>query len=262
MTEITQTPQQIPSATPIKKQAKSTSSSKSDKETKLEKRLLRTPGKTFKAEFRITKTEGIKTSRVISDPNGYYVLLGLNNPNDNLTADDIKTAFRDKAKLWHPDGTEPDAVMFDRLRVAYSVLRDEETRKQYDEMHGTAKWLDKDVLSELVKKISGKGKQDEFIKMVKESLYEESTPIPPPAPVFTDYAFYHYEGEEVPLAVERNKWFEWIKIGMWKRGLVGVEVRVGFTEGDTHLVEKPWGTVLMCGGTPSPSEAQFAVDFL
>jgi DnaJ domain len=61
----------------------------------------------------------------------YYALLGV--PAD-ASGDDIARAFRAAAKRSHPDTTtDPDAVeRFKDLAVAYTVLSDRRTRRDYD----------------------------------------------------------------------------------------------------------------------------------
>jgi hypothetical protein len=62
----------------------------------------------------------------------YYAILGVAN---NVTVDEIKKAFRDKAKQYHPDVCKlPDAHQrFIEVGEAYEILKDPETRRQYDE---------------------------------------------------------------------------------------------------------------------------------
>ncbi|MDF1587342.1 J domain-containing protein [Marinimicrococcus flavescens] len=67
----------------------------------------------------------------LGDPEGYYHSLGVSR---TATADEIRTAFRDRAKRYHPDrgGSAADAERFQRLREAYEVLRNPERRREYD----------------------------------------------------------------------------------------------------------------------------------
>ena len=67
------------------------------------------------------------------DPRGYYRVLGVDR---TASAADIRAAFRERAKLYHPDGgSEPataDGRRFQHLREAYEVLRDPRHRMRYD----------------------------------------------------------------------------------------------------------------------------------
>src|SRR3954471_22668024 len=66
---------------------------------------------------------------VLSDSRGFYRLLGVSPTASN---DEIRTAFRELAKLYHPDSGNPDQDHFRRLREAYEVLRDPQRRLRYD----------------------------------------------------------------------------------------------------------------------------------
>ena len=67
--------------------------------------------------------------------NNYYEVLGVNK---DATDEDIKKAFRDKAKLYHPDTTTDEAQKkeleekFKELNTAYGVLSDPQERAYYD----------------------------------------------------------------------------------------------------------------------------------
>jgi molecular chaperone DnaJ len=61
----------------------------------------------------------------------YYEILGISR---DASQNEIKTAFKKKAKKYHPDQSEePDAEeKFKQISEAYEVLSDEEMRKRYD----------------------------------------------------------------------------------------------------------------------------------
>ncbi len=61
----------------------------------------------------------------------YYEILGVDK---NATQDDIKKAFRKLAHEHHPDKKTGNADKFKEASEAYTVLSDEDKRKQYDQM--------------------------------------------------------------------------------------------------------------------------------
>jgi molecular chaperone DnaJ len=64
----------------------------------------------------------------------FYRILGVA---ENASADEIKKAYRKLAKEYHPDANAGDASAAERFKEvseAYSVLSDDEKRKQYDQM--------------------------------------------------------------------------------------------------------------------------------
>ncbi|MGE3290468.1 MAG: DnaJ domain-containing protein [Geminicoccaceae bacterium] len=67
----------------------------------------------------------------VGDPRGYYQALGVDR---TASAEDIRTAFRLRAKELHPDraGETGDREAFRRLREAYEALRDPQQRLRYD----------------------------------------------------------------------------------------------------------------------------------
>ncbi|MCL2139957.1 MAG: J domain-containing protein [Treponema sp.] len=65
--------------------------------------------------------------------NGYYELLGVNR---DASLNEIKKAFRKKAKRLHPDIAGKDAEkMMRRLLIAYKTLSSEQRRFEYDKMY-------------------------------------------------------------------------------------------------------------------------------
>lgn len=59
----------------------------------------------------------------------YYDVLGVNK---NSSQDEIKKAFRELSKKYHPDREGGDASKFKEINEAYSILGDADKRKKYD----------------------------------------------------------------------------------------------------------------------------------
>ena len=63
----------------------------------------------------------------------YYNILGLNS--NKVTLDEIKFAYREQAKKYHPDMHAGDSVLeekFKEINEAYRILSDPKSRKRYD----------------------------------------------------------------------------------------------------------------------------------
>ena len=59
----------------------------------------------------------------------YYDVLGVDK---NASQDDIKKAYRNLSKKYHPDKTGGDDSKFKEINEAYDTLGDEAKRRQYD----------------------------------------------------------------------------------------------------------------------------------
>ena len=68
---------------------------------------------------------------MLYDALGYYKILEVDVLADDQT---IKLNYRDKAKQWHPDHNKSDDAldMFQKISVAYDILKDNKTRTIYD----------------------------------------------------------------------------------------------------------------------------------
>lgn len=84
--------------------------------------------------FSSTKEPALEEIKKVIDKQNYYQRLGVS---FNATQDDIKKAFRQLAKKYHPDrniGNEEDAAyIMGRIVDAYDVLSNVESRKKYDQ---------------------------------------------------------------------------------------------------------------------------------
>ena len=95
------------------------------------------------------------------DPRGYYRLLGVPR---TASAEEIRTAFRARARVSHPDrlGDEGDDEVFRLVRDAYEVLRDPLKRMAYD-----AEGLDAEHASATTRRAAGNG-HDRFERRARE----------------------------------------------------------------------------------------------
>ena len=59
----------------------------------------------------------------------YYDVLGVNK---NASQDDIKKAYRNLSKKYHPDKNGGDDSKFKEINEAYDTLGDETKRREYD----------------------------------------------------------------------------------------------------------------------------------
>ncbi len=59
----------------------------------------------------------------------YYKILGVDK---NASQDEIKKAYRKLSKQYHPDTSQGDDTKFKEIQEAYSILSDEQKRKEYD----------------------------------------------------------------------------------------------------------------------------------
>ena len=63
----------------------------------------------------------------------YYNILGLSS--NKVTIDEIKLAYREHAKKYHPDmhvGDNSSEEKFKEINEAYKILSDPKSRKRYD----------------------------------------------------------------------------------------------------------------------------------
>ncbi len=81
----------------------------------------------------------------------YYDILGVLS---DATSDEIRKAYREKAKLIHPDitGNNNDRIAFQILNEAYHVLIDEDRRRGYDFLYKLSKYEEEKNYEDYYKK--------------------------------------------------------------------------------------------------------------
>ena len=87
-------------------------------------------GSSIGLSYEIKKTKDYNFN-MIYDALGYYKILEVDVLADDKT---IKIKYRDKAKQWHPDHNESENALeiFQKISVAYDILKDNKTRTMYD----------------------------------------------------------------------------------------------------------------------------------
>ena len=83
----------------------------------------------------------------------YYKILGLEN--NRVSQDEIKIAFRDQAKKYHPDVNNDTEERFKDINEAYKVLSGVQSKRKYDRMWNNY------VGKKLAKEESDKNSQDQ-----------------------------------------------------------------------------------------------------
>ena len=66
----------------------------------------------------------------------HYKTLGVSS---DASFDDIKKAYKKRAKEWHPDKQSGSSELFKKLVAAYHVIGNEERRKSYDRRMNSSK---------------------------------------------------------------------------------------------------------------------------
>lgn len=106
----------------------------------------------------------------MADVNLYDVL----NLQEDCTTKDIKLAYRDLVKVYHPDKPTGDKEMFELITHAYNILVSPKTRAEYDDIYALSKQVDEDFFSMRHKaKKFAEGQEAEEFKKSKAELKEE-----------------------------------------------------------------------------------------
>lgn len=100
-----------------------------------------------------------------TDPKGYYAVLGINY---DASDEEIKLHYREKAKQWHPDHNTSEEALenFQKISVAYDILKDEKNRLSYDllaQVYSREKFPDMAALKAYKNQ---KGVEDAFLRAV------------------------------------------------------------------------------------------------
>lgn len=135
----------------------------------------------------------------------YYKILGLKN--NNVTAEEIKQAYREQAKKYHPDiNTTSDFAeeRFKDINEAYKTLSNSSTRRKYDRMWNSRigkkqknkqqnKKEKKSILAEMFQMFFGEIKQKEKKKEEKQKSPKKGENIETEITVSIFEAFYGME---------------------------------------------------------------------
>lgn len=87
--------------------------------------------------------------------------------------DEIKTAYKKLAKMYHPDvaGSNGDIDKFKEIKEAYDILSDDESRKKYDVLRGFYRQkLEKETNQKNIK-----NKYDEYLKQAKKNAEKQDS---------------------------------------------------------------------------------------
>ena len=204
-------------------------------------RLIRIPGKQASAELALK----IPWADDRLDPNGYYNVMGLRT-DKAWTMGEIHRAFRDSAKFLHPDHGG-NASSFDFLVVAYEVIGDPATRKQYDALGPGEIWNDRFEIEKEKRKIKMSALDhgvdpEEFYSTIMEGRAERELEkdrmlsagnISPQSPIkrheVNNIEWYRFIDEDI--FVEQDLILEWLTEFSMAFRLVGIDddLKLGFT---------------------------------
>lgn len=222
------------------------------------KKLVRIPGN--------PKTSNIALATLWSksrfDPNDYYKLLGLE-VNHPWLMSDIKTAYRKKMFELHPDSGNTDLLHLDLMQTAYSVIGNPVTRRKYDELGPLDIWMDKNVVSGLMKDTKIKNAFIDEQSKRKKNKVEQFAATDEPEEI--DYklhsnypVMYHFEDEVLPDIDTCLEWIDLIATCFWNQGYKDEIIRVGFAI-FPQVLRESWGSVIMVSGKPNIGQATWLI---
>lgn len=187
------------------------------------------------------------------DPNGYYDRLGLSKDFPWLM-NDIKTAYRKRSRELHPD-FGGDSKEFNRVTVAYSVLSNPETRREYDALSFGAVWPDDEVILEVLNTVRLIAKEKEGTEeMAVNSKDTASNQESSSSLTKTILNWMEYGYEDDPSNLEREDKQSWIDLFIkvfWDMGFRHEIIRIGFCSIPSHIVSRSWGDIFMLSGSPN-----------
>lgn len=230
--------------------------------TQARRKLRRIPG----YEISVEQSLAHVASKRIADPNGYYEVLGLR-PGHPWTQLQIQQAYRRAVKRYHPDGTDPNPDLFEKVTVAWETLSDLESRQQYDSLQSDSRWIDQALIDDIASKLAVKIEphQPDLTKIVAKDLGAE-----PEQPQRTswdlkrtfDSPVYYYDTNEPPERERALQLLDHTSALAWRLGYGGQSLKVGFTDDDNRIDERDWGRVLMISDEPSERDVHgyFEID--
>ena len=102
-----------------------------------------------------------------TDALGYYAVLGVD---IGASAEEIKRSYYEKARYWHPDHNKnPNAVeMFQKVSVAYDVLKEDNARLRYDLLSAVYKSSNFPTMGSLKIYKNRSGKDDSNLRVLHQ----------------------------------------------------------------------------------------------
>lgn len=180
------------------------------------------------------------------DPNGYYERLGLSRMKPWLMSD-IKNAYRKRSRELHPDN-DGNALEFHKVTVAYQVLSDPKTRREYDDLKDGSFWPDDEIMMKVLKKMKV------VPSILKSKLIKQEKVV---TKIEINWMEYSYDDDPATLTSDdRQKWIDILIKTHWDMGYRHEVIRVGFCSIPPHVVSRTWGDIFMLSGRPDEEVAR------